>query len=85
VALSAPGDGASVSGTVTVVAEAADNVGVTRVDFLMDGSLLGSATSAPYSIRWNTRRVARGSHTLQALAYDGAGNMGSAPPIGVVK
>ncbi|HXG22698.1 MAG TPA: Ig-like domain-containing protein, partial [Methylomirabilota bacterium] len=51
VSLTAPANGATVSGSaVTVSATASDNVGVVGVQFRLDGANLGSEdTSAPYS------------------------------------
>lgn len=75
VSLSAPSSGATVSGTVTVSANASDAVGVTSVQFTLDGVDLGTAdTTAPYSISWNTRSSSNGTHTLRAVARDAAGN-----------
>jgi hypothetical protein len=75
VALTAPAAGSNVSGTVTVTASAADNVGVAGVQFQLDGAPLGSEdTAAPYSIAWDTTTVGPGSHTLAAIARDSAGN-----------
>jgi len=80
VALTSPADGATVSGNVTVSASAADDQGVSRVDFYQDSVLLGSDNTLPYSVRWNTKgkSVARGAHTLTAKAFDAAGNTSSA-------
>src|SRR5499427_7376474 len=73
--LTAPSNGATVSGTVTVSANAADNVGVAGVQFTLDGANLGAEdTSAPYSVSWNTTGAANGAHTLTATARDAAGN-----------
>ena len=78
--LTAPADGAKVSGTVTVKAAAADDQGMNRVDFYQDGILLGADNTPPYSVRWNTRSrsIARGAHTLTAKASDVAGNSATA-------
>src|SRR5262245_37532651 len=55
VAISTPSAGATVSGQVSVSATASDNVGVTSVQFLLDGANLGTPlSSAPYSVSWNT-------------------------------
>ncbi|WP_119719326.1 Ig-like domain-containing protein [Cognatilysobacter tabacisoli] len=62
------------SGTVTLAATASDNVGVTRVEFLVDGALVGSDTTAPYAIAFDSTTVANGSHSLTARAFDAAGN-----------
>lgn len=76
VSLSAPSSNATVSGSVTVSATASDNVGVTSVQFTVDGTNIGSAdTSSPYSVSWITSTVANGSHVLRAVARDAAGNV----------
>jgi hypothetical protein len=48
------------------------------VDFAVDGTKLGSATTAPYQLSWASDSIASGSHTISATAYDAAGNA-SAP------
>jgi hypothetical protein len=75
--------GGTVSGTVTVSANASDNVGVTRVDFYVNGALKGSDTAAPYQYSWNTTSVANGAATLRAIAYDAAGNAGQSSIVSV--
>ncbi|MCL7420197.1 MAG: Ig-like domain-containing protein [Methylobacter sp.] len=76
VSLTAPTNGATVLGTVTVSANASDNVGVVGVQFRLDGVNLGAEdTSSPYSIAWDTTAVANGSHSLTAVARDAAGNI----------
>ena len=75
--ITAPVNGATVSGTVQVTASASDNVGVTKVEFYRDGALQSSSTGAPYSWSFNTTGVGNGAHTLQSKAYDAAGNVGS--------
>lgn len=75
VSISAPSNGATVSGTTTVTANATDNVGVGGVQFYLDGAVLGSEdTSSPFSSAWDTTKSSNGSHTLSAIARDAAGN-----------
>ena len=81
--ITSPGSGATVSGTVTVTANASDNVGVSRVDLYVDGSLHSSDTSSPYSFSWNTATVANGGHSLQTRAFDASGNSGSSATVSV--
>lgn len=85
VSLTAPANGATVSGSaVTVSANASDNVGVSNVQFTLDGNPLGSpVASAPYNLSWNTTTIANGSHTLGAQARDAAGNVGTATSVSV--
>ena len=65
-----------VSGTVTLEATATDDQGVVEVRFLVNGVLINSDVSAPYSIDWDTTMVADGQVTLTAEAEDFAGNVG---------
>lgn len=81
--LTAPANGASISGTVTLSATASDDVGVERVDFLLDGAVLGSDASAPYALDWNSTTAGNGIHTLQARAVDLADNVGTSAAISV--
>jgi hypothetical protein len=76
VAITAPAAGATVSGTVTVSANATDNVAVAGVQFKLDGVNLGAEdTTAPYAASWNASTASNGPHTLTAVARDGAGNV----------
>ena len=74
VAFTQPAAGATVTGWQNPVATASDNVGVTEVEFTVDGTLLGVDTAAPYGWMWDTSTVAPGSHTIRAVASDAAGN-----------
>lgn len=81
--ITAPDNGASVSGSVAVTANASDNVGVGQVEFLLDGALLGSDAAAPYAYAWNSTTASNGAHALQARAVDLAGNTGYSPQVNV--
>src|SRR6202171_329054 len=83
VSLTSPPGGATVSGTVTINAKASDNVGVTKVEFYVDGALLSTSTTSPYSASWNTTTAANGSHTIAAKAYDAANNVGTSANVAV--
>jgi chitodextrinase len=74
VSLTSPSGGKTVSGTVTLSATASDNVAVTKVEFLVDGTVLSTETASPYMSAWNTSGVTDGSHTIVAEAFDAAGN-----------
>ena len=74
----------TLSGIVTVSANASDNVGVAGVQFYLDGALLGTEdTTAPYSVSWNTTTATNASHTLLARARDAAGNITNSAPLTV--
>jgi glucose/arabinose dehydrogenase/PKD repeat protein len=81
VSVTAPANGSTVSGAVTVRAAASDDVGVQDVQFRLDGQNLGGAdTSAPYELSWDTRTASSGSHQLTAVARDAAGNSRTSSP-----
>jgi glucose/arabinose dehydrogenase len=75
--LTAPANLASgLAGTLTLNAGATDNVGVTGVEFQVDGVQIGSTdTSAPYSVTVDSNLYASGQHLIRARARDAAGNL----------
>jgi hypothetical protein len=77
VTITNPADGSTVSGAITVSADASDDNGVTQVEFFVDGASLGVDTTAPYSVSWDTTTVSDGSHTVSAVATDTAAQTGS--------
>ncbi len=85
VAMTSPATGANVSGTVTLKATASDNIGVTSVQFLVDGVSIGAGTgSGTYQLSWNTANVSTSHHVLQAVARDAAGNSTTSSSVIVV-
>ena len=76
VALNAPVNNATLTGTVTINVGASDNVGVNMVEIRCDGVFLSASNAPPYSFNWDTTTIADGSHTLTARASDAAGNVG---------
>jgi len=76
-----PGD--ILSGNETLLADANDNVGVSRVDFYYNSNLIGSDTTYPYSINWNTNLVADGVYDLKANAFDTASNGAISFPVSI--
>ena len=69
------------SGIITFSAAASDNVGVTKVEFLVDGDLKGTDETSPYSMTLDSKTLTNTSHTLVAKAYDAAGNVGTSTPV----
>jgi N-acetyl-anhydromuramyl-L-alanine amidase AmpD len=77
--------GATIQGTVEW--QAATTGPVARVEFLVDGTIRGTATAVPWSFSWDTSREAPGGHTVavRAVAADGrtaqsTANVTVAPP-----
>ena len=73
-----PTSGSTVSGIVSVGAVANDNVGVARVDLLMNGAKVASVATAPYTFSWDSTTASNGSVELAIVAYDTSGNAASA-------
>ncbi len=84
VAITEPVAAANVSGTVAVAATATAAV---RVVFSVvtgtDTREIGTDTTAPYTVNWNTGGVANGTATLTVTASDAAGNATTSAPIAV--
>ena len=80
VSITNPANGAIVArkSTVVITATASDNVGVTRVDFLVNGALRCSDTTAPYSCNWQVPSAPNKTYQLLARAFDQANNSATA-------
>ena len=74
VVLTAP---ATLTGTVTLSATAQDSLSVAKVQFFVNSTtLIGTATTAPFTVQWDTTAVANGAVTVTAVATDVNGNVG---------
>jgi thermitase len=86
VAITSPGDGSFLKGKTTKISiSSSDNVAVTQVELYINGTLAATSTSATPTFSWNSSKVAKGAHTLQAYAFDAAGNIGTSHLITVYK
>jgi len=74
VSIVSPANGDTVTGALTVVVAAGDDTGIASVDLEIDGTSVGSDTSAPYQFNWDATAAGAGSHTLTATAIDLDGN-----------
>jgi chitinase len=86
VALITPLNGSTVArkSTVTIGANASDNVGVTKVEFYVNGSLICTDNTGSYTCAWKVPAVSGRSYQLQAKAYDTAGKVGSSSIVSVI-
>lgn len=79
ISVTSPAEGATVQNTITLSADASDDREVVGVQFLLDGTNLGSEdTTAPYTFSWNTISVSNGAHTISARARDSVNQTTSA-------
>lgn len=85
VAVTVPAPAATISGaSVTLTATATDPVGVTSVQFLVDGSSAGAAiTTGPYTTTFDSTTLSDGAHTIAALAVNASGNSATSATVTV--
>ncbi len=82
--VTAPANNASnLYGTVNVTADASDNIGVSKVEFYVDNTLVNTDTSSPYGFSWDTAPLSNGSHTVVSKAYDAANNITTSSTVSV--
>ncbi len=68
------GSTVAVRKNVTIQATASDNVGVSRVEFYINGTLTCTDISSPYSCSWKVPGSKNRTYKLSAKASDAAGN-----------
>lgn len=74
VMIRSPTDNLPVTGTISVAVEASDDIGMSRVELMVDGVTQAVDRSSPYAFTWDTRSVANGPHVLRAAATDVTGH-----------
>lgn len=82
--ITSPQADSTVTDTVDVSASASDNVGISSVEFWLDGARFATDTTAPYSASFDSTTKANGTHSLQAKAIDTSGNVGNSPVTTVI-
>lgn len=73
VSITAPSNGATISGSLTFSATASDDNSVSKVTFYIDSTSLTEDSSSPYSTTLNSASYSNGAHTLKAIATDSSG------------
>lgn len=79
VSITSPSNDTTVSGSVTIDANATDDIAVAGVTFYYDGTQIGSEVTATtsadtYSATWDTTGIADAVYTLTAVVRDTSGN-----------
>lgn len=78
VRIDSPGDKAQVGDLAGVVATGSDAGGIQSLKLYIDGRLKAASNGAVLTYRWNTLGAAPGTHGLEVVAMDKAGNTGRA-------
>lgn len=86
VAVTSPSDGAVVSGTVTITADASDDRAITHVSFAVGGTMIGVDPNATdgWALSWSSSTWANGPHDIAVTATDTAGQTTTANQMVVV-
>jgi fibronectin type 3 domain-containing protein len=71
-----PSSGSKVKGTLTIQASATSNSGISRIELYIDGILTSQSSASSLSYKWNTSKIASGTHAIASKAYDLKGKMG---------
>ncbi len=74
VSIDNPTGGQIVEGVTNIRATASDDVGLDKVEFIVDGANVTTDTVAPYEYSWDSTTVTNATHTIEAKATDNAGN-----------
>jgi hypothetical protein len=85
ISITSPRQNGKVSGNVTVFVHATDDLAVTRVELYVDEVLTANSVTGAFTMKWDTKKIATGTHTLQCVAYDGNGNYTVSAAVAVVK
>lgn len=84
VKIKSPANNSTVSDTFHISAEVSSNVGIKKVDFMIDDVAVGTDTNKPYSISYNANNLSEGKHRLSAIVTD-ASNFTSSDSVIVTK
>ncbi len=74
VTITSPPNGAIVSGMITLAADASDAGGIDHLDFLINGTLVGTISQPPYTMPWDSNTSLDQSISITARAVDLSGN-----------
>jgi uncharacterized protein (TIGR03118 family) len=71
-----------VTATVAVTATATAQVNIAKVQFFANGTSIGTATTSPYTVQWDSTTSANATAvSLTAVATDVDGNVGTSPAV----
>lgn len=86
VSVTAPAEGATVGGNVTLAASAADDVAVAGVQFRLNNvtNIGAEDTTPPYTASWDTVPLEKGCYQITALVRDADGVTRISQPVGVI-
>ena len=85
VAVTAPSNGATISGTINILGTSSDNIAVSSVAVAIDAGAYALAVGTTnWHFSLNATGLANGAHTLQAKAWDTSGNASTSTVVNVI-
>jgi hypothetical protein len=85
VTIAFPPPDTTVIGTVTVFAEATDNIAVSHIEFFADAVKCYTDSTMPYTYEWDCSSMEDStSHTVYVKAWDAAGNAGTSETLSIL-
>jgi hypothetical protein len=82
--ITSPSDFVTSNSSVIIRTVATDDVAISKVELrIVGGAVLGTDTTAPYDLVFDTTKVPNGNYSIVAVAYDTAGNTATSAPITV--
>jgi len=82
IVLTSPTSGSSYGASVPFASIVYDDAPVVRVDYLINGNVVGSATAAPYAFTWYSSGLS-GQYTASANVYDSLGRSASSATLSI--
>ncbi|MBA3498899.1 MAG: M4 family metallopeptidase, partial [Deltaproteobacteria bacterium] len=82
ITITAPTKGATVAPGFIVTANAYDDQGVLKVEFAIDGQVVGTSTTPPYT--YTSEPLAPGPHLVEATAFDGINKTSDSAMVNIV-
>jgi len=70
ISITSPSSGSNVYGTVPVEISVADDFGINKVQFYVNGGLTKASEESPHVFNWETDKIPNGKYTIDALVYD---------------
>ncbi len=65
-----PADNSMLTEPVTIQATASSDIGISKVEFYINGVLVGEDTTNSYEYFWDTSLEVEGTHTIKVIAYN---------------
>ncbi len=78
VTITSPMPNSALKGLVKIKGVSTDNAGVKQLCIYIDNVKVYDGVSAAFSYDWNTKKTPNGVHVIKVMAWDAAGNSGSA-------